>query len=113
ELSGQSDEAQADQPAPFNLMSPRSRCPHCGHGIQWFENVPVLSYLVLRGRCRSCHTGISPRYPLVELVCAALFAWCGSHWGLNWTALAWSGFSAAVLALACIDWDTTLLPDDI
>lgn len=113
ELSGQSDEAPAEQPPPFNLMAPRSRCPHCGHRIQWFENIPVLSYLVLRGRCRSCQAGISPRYPLVELVCAALFAWCGWHWGLNWTALAWSGFSGAVLALACIDWDTTLLPDDI
>ena len=100
-------------PPAFNLMVPRSRCPHCGHAIQWFENIPLVSYLVLKGRCRGCHAGISARYPTVELVCAGLFAWCGWQWGLTWSGLAWSGFSAAVLALACIDWDTTLLPDDI
>jgi leader peptidase (prepilin peptidase)/N-methyltransferase len=101
------------EPAPFNLMVPRSRCPHCGHQIRWFENIPVLSYLALRGRCSQCAAPISARYPAVEAVTAALFAWCGWHWGLGWEALAWCGFSAAVLALACIDWDTTLLPDDI
>lgn len=100
------------QPA-FNLMVPRSRCPHCGHAIRWFENIPLISYVALKGRCRGCHAGISARYPAVELVCAGLFAWCGWQWGLTWSGLAWSGFSAAVLALACIDWDTTLLPDDI
>ena len=100
-------------PATFNLMVPRSRCPHCGHVIQWYENIPLFSYLVLRGRCRGCQAGISARYPTIEVVSAGLFAWCGWQWGLTWTGLAWSGFSAAVLALACIDWDTTLLPDDI
>jgi len=98
---------------PFNLMVPRSRCPHCGHQIRWFENIPVFSYLALCGKCSQCAAPISLRYPAVELTCAALFAWCGSHWGLGWQALAWCGFSAAVLSLACIDWDTTLLPDDI
>jgi len=98
---------------PFNLMVPRSRCPHCGHQIRWFENIPVISYLALRGKCSQCAAPISLRYPAVELTCAALFAWCGWHWGGSWEALAWCGFSAAVLALACIDWDTTLLPDDI
>ena len=98
---------------PFNLMVPRSRCPHCGHQIRWFENIPVFSYLVLRGKCSQCAAPISMRYPAVELTCAALFAWCGWHWGSSWEALAWCGFSASVLALACIDWDTTLLPDDI
>lgn len=99
--------------ATFNLMVPRSRCPHCGHQIRWFENVPVLSYLAIKGRCASCRAPISARYPLIEFTCAALFAWCGWRWGLTWTGLAWSGFAAAVLALAAIDWDTTLLPDDI
>jgi leader peptidase (prepilin peptidase)/N-methyltransferase len=99
--------------ATFNLMVPRSRCPHCGHQIRWFENVPVLSYLAIKGRCTSCRAPISARYPLIEFTSAALFAWCGWQWGLTWTGLAWSGFAAAVLALAAIDWDTTLLPDDI
>ncbi len=98
---------------PFNLLVPRSRCPHCGHPIHWYENIPVLSYLALRGRCSQCAAPISARYPAIELVTAALFAWCGWRWGIGWTALAWCGFSAAVLALAGIDWDTTLLPDDI
>ena len=102
-----------EDPPPFNLLVPRSRCPHCGHGIRWFENIPVLSYVVLKGGCSACRAPISPRYPAVELVSAALFAWCGWHWGLGWEALAWCGFCAALLALACIDWDTTLLPDDI
>ena len=97
----------------FNLLVPRSRCPHCGHQIRWFENIPVISYAVLRGRCHGCAAPISLRYPAVELTCAMLFAWCGWHWGLGWEALIWSGFAAALLALTCIDWDTTLLPDDI
>jgi leader peptidase (prepilin peptidase)/N-methyltransferase len=101
------------QPDTFNLMVPRSRCPHCGHQIRWYENIPVFSYLALRGKCSQCAAPISMRYPAVELTTAALFAWCGWHWGLGWEALLWCGFSAAVLALACIDWDTTLLPDDI
>ena len=101
------------EPTRFNLMVPRSRCPHCGHQIRWFENIPVVSYLALRGKCGNCAAPISARYPAVELVCGALFAWCGWNWGLTWEALVWCGFSASVLALACIDWDTTLLPDDI
>jgi leader peptidase (prepilin peptidase) / N-methyltransferase len=100
-------------PAPFNLMVPRSRCPHCGHAIRWFENIPIVSYIALKGRCSQCASPISPRYPLVELACGALFAWCGWQWGLTWEALSWCVFSAAILALAGIDWDTTLLPDDI
>lgn len=103
----------AAEPAPFNLIVPRSRCPHCGHQIRWFENIPVLSYVALRGKCAHCAAPIGARYPAVELVCGALFAWCGWNWGLTWEAVAWCGFSASVLALACIDWDTTLLPDDI
>lgn len=102
-----------DEAAPFNLLVPRSCCPHCGHGIRWFENIPVLSYLVLRGACSACSAKISIRYPVVELVSALLFAWCGWRWGLTLQALAWTAFSAALLTLAWIDWDTTLLPDDI
>ena len=98
---------------PFNLLVPRSRCGQCGHAIRWYENIPVLSYAFLRGKCSACGTRISIRYPLVELLTGALFAFCGWRWGLTWTALAWCGFAAAIVALAFIDWDTTLLPDDI
>lgn len=97
----------------YNLATPRSACPHCGHRIRWFENIPVISYAALGGRCSSCKASISLRYPMVELVTAALFAWCGWQWGLTWPALAWAGFAASLVALAGIDWDTTLLPDDI
>lgn len=98
---------------PITLSTPRSRCPHCGHQIAWYENIPVFSYLFLRGRCAECKKPISLRYPVVELVCAALFAFCLSRDGLTPTGFAWCGFSAALLALALIDWDTTFLPDSI
>ena len=98
---------------PFNLLTPRSRCPSCGHEVRWYENIPVLSYLALRGRCSGCGTRISVRYPLVELASAALFYACALRWGWSFTTLAWCGFCAALVALALIDWDTTLLPDDI
>ena len=98
---------------PLSLSKPRSRCPSCGHAIRWYENIPVLSYLALRGRCAGCGTRISPRYPLVELATGALFYACALRWGWSLTTAAWCGFSAALVTLACIDWDTTLLPDDI
>ncbi len=107
----------AGQPAeelpPFNLMVPRSRCGHCGHQIRWYENVPVLSWLALRGKCSACSKPISVRYPLVELVTGALFFYSVYRWGATPAGLMWCGFSAAIVALAMIDWDTTLLPDDI
>ena len=98
---------------PITLSTPRSRCPHCGHQIAWYENIPVFSYLFLRGRCAKCKKPISLRYPVVELACAALFAFCLSRDGLTPTGFAWCGFSAALLSLALIDWDTTFLPDSI
>lgn len=101
------------QVAPYNLLRPRSACPHCGHPIGWHENIPVLSWLALRGRCSACRARISVRYPLVELATGGLFAYAAWRWGLTPAAAAWAGFAAAVLALALIDWDTTLLPDDI
>ena len=102
----------SDEPE-FNLAVPRSRCQQCGHMIRWYENVPVISYLVLRGKCSACATPIGLRYPAVELVTGALFFFCIWHWGATPVGLAWCGFSAAIVALALIDWDTTLLPDDI
>ena len=99
--------------AAFNLMLPRSRCPKCAHQIQWYENIPVVSYLVLCGKCSACKTPISFRYPTIELVTGALFFYCIWRWGLTPTGLAWCGFSATLLSLSMIDWDTTLLPDDM
>ena len=106
------DESEAPV-EPFNLMLPRSRCPACGHNIRWFENIPVVSYLFLRGKCSACQSPYGLRYPLVELVAGALFFGCFWRWGLSPTAVVWCGFSAVLLTLAMIDWDTTLLPDDL
>ncbi len=97
----------------FNLFVPRSRCSSCGHGIRWYENIPVLSYLFLKGKCSACGVHFGLRYPVVELVTGALFSFCAWRWGASASCFAWCGFSAALLALALIDWDTTLLPDDI
>ena len=109
ELSGQEPAKEET----FNLVVPRSRCQKCGHQIRWYENIPVLSYLFLRGKCAACGTPISLRYPLVELTTGALFFYCVWSWGATPMGLVWCGFSAAIVALAMIDWDTTLLPDSI
>lgn len=109
ELAGKAPEAVE----PFNLLVPRSRCQHCGHQIKWFENIPVVSYVALRGRCSACKAPISMRYPLVEITCGLLFLIAVQQWGVTSTGAAWCAFSAALLTLAMIDWDTTLLPDDI
>ncbi len=101
-----------EQPV-FNLAVPRSRCPHCGHAITWYENIPVLSYLALGGKCSACKAPISVRYPLVELTVAALFFYCTWTFGANAHGLVWCAFSAILLSAALIDWDTTLLPDDL
>ncbi len=109
ELSGKGLEASES----FNLMVPRSRCSGCGHQIRWYENVPVVSYLFLLGQCSACKTTISPRYPLVEIATGALFFFCAWRWGATTSGMVWCAFSAILLALALIDWDTTLLPDDL
>lgn len=98
---------------PLQLSHPRSRCPSCAHLIAWHENIPVLSYLRLRGRCASCKTPISARYPFVELLTAALFGAVGWRFGAEPTALLWCFVMAMLVALAGIDWDTTLLPDNL
>lgn len=97
----------------LSLSHPASHCPSCGHGIRWFENIPVVSWLLLRGQCSSCKGYISVRYPMVEVATACLFGWCAWRWGITATTLAWCGFSATLLALALIDWDTTFLPDSL
>ena len=115
DLSGHARTATADIAAPekLSLSSPRSRCSNCGHMIAWHENIPLLSYVFLRGKCSVCASSFGIRYPVVELASGLLFAFCTWRWGNTPATLAWCGFSAALLALAVIDWDTTLLPDDI
>jgi leader peptidase (prepilin peptidase)/N-methyltransferase len=104
----------AESTAPkLTLSNPPSRCGHCGHLIRWYENIPVLSYLYLRGKCSACQTPIGIRYPLVELATAFIFAYCAWRWHFTWAAAVYALFGAALLALAAIDWDTTYLPDDI
>jgi leader peptidase (prepilin peptidase)/N-methyltransferase len=107
-------EAAAEaEAAPFNLVVPRSRCPHCGHQITAAENIPVLSWLWLRGRCSACGARISARYPLVEILSAALAAASIAHYGLTPAGGAAAVLCFALIALAFIDVDTQLLPDDI
>ena len=97
--------------APLNLAFPGSHCPSCQHPISWHDNVPLLGFVLLRGRCRHCHARISWRYPLVEALTAALFAWSAAVHATWGPTLAWAGFAAALLALAVIDAQTTWLPD--
>jgi leader peptidase (prepilin peptidase)/N-methyltransferase len=98
---------------PLTLAKPRSRCPACGHVIRWYENIPLLGWLMLRGRCSACKTRISARYPLVELMTAGLFAACAARFGAQPTTLLWCAACALLVAGALIDFDTTLLPDDL
>ena len=99
--------------APLTLSKPASRCPSCGHQIRWFENIPLVSWLFLRGKCSACKAPISVRYPLIELTTGALFVACQWQFGSHPTTLVWCLFVAVLLAAAAIDWDTTLLPDDL
>jgi leader peptidase (prepilin peptidase) / N-methyltransferase len=104
---------KVDVPDAIGLAKPRSRCPSCGHAIAWHENIPLLGYLRLRGRCSACKSPISPRYPLVEALTALLFAAVALRFGAQPVVLLWCAFVATLVALAAIDWDTTLLPDSL
>lgn len=97
----------------FNLMVPRSRCPHCGHQITALENIPLVSWLLLKGRCKSCKSPISPRYPLVELATALLSLLVFLMFGPTVKTLVAIPMTWALISLTMIDFDTQLLPDDI
>lgn len=105
--------APQDKPAPYNLIVPRSACPHCNHTISAWENIPIVSYLLLRGKCKGCGAAISPRYPIIEAISGLLCAYAAWHFGFGLTAAGALLLIWALLALTAIDFDTQLLPDDI
>jgi leader peptidase (prepilin peptidase)/N-methyltransferase len=108
--SGRLDQAIGEL-KPLSIARPASRCPACGTPIKAWHNIPVVSWLALRGRCAACGAGIGWRYPLVELATAALFAALAWRFGPAPQTLLWCAMGATLLALALIDWDTTVLPD--
>ncbi len=114
ELEGAELEGKTAAAGPrYDLIVPGSHCPACDHAIRWFENLPILSWLLLRGRCSACRAPISPRYPLVELAAALLAVACGLRFGAGPQLLAALVISWTLLALALIDLEHQLLPDDL
>lgn len=97
----------------LGIALPRSRCPACGHQLAWHENLPLIGWLRLGGKCSACKAPISKRYPLIEVLTGALFAALSWRFGAQPATLLWCGFTACLIALAAIDWDTTLLPDSL
>lgn len=110
ELRGEEAPPQHDK---LSLATPRSRCPHCGHGITAMENVPLLSYLFLRGRCSACRAPIGLRYPMVEALVGVLSGYAAWRFGATWAGLGAMVFLWCMVALTFIDFDTQLLPDSI
>lgn len=111
-LSGPPAESDPKE-LPLNLITPGSHCLHCGHKITVLENIPLISYLVQRGRCSECHAAISLQYPIVEALTAVLSLAVASRFGYSWLTATALLFSWALLALSVIDLRTTLLPDII
>lgn len=97
----------------FNLLLPSSRCPHCDHQIRAWENIPLVSWLALRGKCSSCRAPISSRYPLVELACGLLSGYVAWHFGFTWQAGAMLLLTWGLVAMSMIDIDHQLLPDSL
>jgi leader peptidase (prepilin peptidase)/N-methyltransferase len=100
-------------PRDLSVVRPGSACPSCKQPIRFYDNVPVLSWLLLRGRCRNCTARISARYLVVELLCAALFLACYAHFGLTLATLKYSAFGFLLLGLIFTDAETKLLPDQM
>ena len=117
-LSGDNSTAEAnsateEKKEKYNLLVPRSACPKCGHQITALENIPVVSYLWLKGRCSNCQTAISKRYPIIELMTAILSVLVAWRFGFSWECLAALFLTWSLIALSMIDFDHKLLPDDI
>ena len=100
-------------PRDLSVVRPRSYCPACRHQIAWYDNIPVLSYLILRGRCRNCHTVIHWRYLLVELTTGLLFFLVVLQFGLSWEAGKWAIFACILTVLFWTDFEARLLPDEL
>ena len=107
------NETQLEEVARYNLIVPRSACPHCNHEISAWENIPVISYLLLRGKCKGCQTAISLRYPLVETMSGVLCGFAAAHFGFGVAAIGACVLIWALISLTAIDFDTQFLPDDI
>ncbi len=99
-------------PRDLSVVHPRSFCPSCERQISWYDNVPLLSYMLLRGRCRNCHEPISIRYPIVELATGLLFAWVAYHMGFTPETLKFCIFSAIIVTLIGSDIEERILPDE-
>jgi leader peptidase (prepilin peptidase) / N-methyltransferase len=99
-------------PADESVIAPPSRCPECGAGIGWRDNVPILSWVVLRGRCRNCRGRISPLYPAIELATATVWVLAVIRFGLSWDALAMAVFFTILIGIAATDARTYLIPDE-
>ena len=108
-----SEQAQELPTGRFDLVAPRSRCPACGTPIKAWQNIPVVSYLLLGGKCAKCGESISARYPLVELMTAILAATCAWRFGVGWEALMAVVMTLALIPIAIIDGETQLIPDSI
>ena len=100
-------------PRDLSVVQPRSACPSCGKQIAWYDNIPVLSYILLRGRCRACGAGIPLRYPVVEILTALSFAFFVDRYGLDLAGVKYCVLAAILIGLAFSDLETLLLPDEL
>lgn len=107
------DPESIPEPDKFNLATPRSRCPACNASIHWWQNIPVLSWLMLRGKCAECGARISLRYPVIELTTALFSAWVAWQFGFSWQGFAGIAITWALVCLTMIDFDHQLLPDSL
>lgn len=106
-------ESTHDAAARYDICQPASHCPQCHTPLRAWHNIPLLSFLLLRGRCSFCQHPIGWVYPAIEAATGLLWLTCAWRWGLTLNALCWAWFGTSLLAMAVIDWQTTLLPDDL